>query len=125
MNKWLKQAGIVFIMASCMTQFFYSPLLLLDYYLNISSYQKECVNKAKPMLHCNGKCQLMKKLSQEEGKSNKNPQRRSNDKYQLQYFSANQNTAQLFNNLIALEYPAFNSTVPKEPASDFFEPPRV
>jgi hypothetical protein len=38
----------------------------------LESYKKECVNKAKPMMHCNGKCQMLKKIQKQEGESNTN-----------------------------------------------------
>jgi hypothetical protein len=35
--------------------------------VNLEAYKKACVNKAKPMMHCNGKCQMLKKLKKQEG----------------------------------------------------------
>ncbi len=35
--------------------------------VNLESYKKACVNKAKPMLHCNGKCQMLKKMKKQDG----------------------------------------------------------
>lgn len=34
----------------------------LDYLVEKREYMKRCENKARPQLHCNGKCQLMKKI---------------------------------------------------------------
>lgn len=31
-------------------------------------YMKRCVNKTRPQMHCNGKCQLMKKIQEQEEK---------------------------------------------------------
>jgi len=37
---------------------------VLEYILNYDYIVKElCVNKAKPQMHCNGKCHLMKELA--------------------------------------------------------------
>ena len=41
---------------------------MMDYYANTAAYAKNCINKAKPKLHCNGKCQAMKKIQEEEKK---------------------------------------------------------
>jgi hypothetical protein len=49
-----------------LTQTFSKGFIIADYYSNIAAYAKNCVNKARPMLHCNGKCQLMKKLQQQQ-----------------------------------------------------------
>lgn len=38
-------------------------LPLIDYYIKLDEYKAKCVNKARPSLHCNGKCILMQKLS--------------------------------------------------------------
>lgn len=45
---------------------------VLDYIINYDYIANElCVNKAKPQMHCNGKCHLMKELAKaaEEGKT--------------------------------------------------------
>src|SRR3984885_8608398 len=57
-------------------QTFSKELLILDYYANTASFEKDCVNKDKPMMHCCGRCQLKKKLQQEEN-SEKNAEQRS------------------------------------------------
>lgn len=35
--------------------------------VNLEAYKKACVNKANPVMHCNGKCQVLKKMKQHEG----------------------------------------------------------
>lgn len=60
---------------------------MLDYYTNTASFAKNCINKARPMLHCNGKCQMMKKLQQEEKKEQQYPESRSGSKNQDIYFN--------------------------------------
>ena len=49
----------------------------IDYYLRTASYAANCVNKDKPMMHCNGKCQMVKKMAQEEEHDQQAPERRS------------------------------------------------
>jgi hypothetical protein len=39
------------------------PLVLADYIINLEKYKQACINKAKPKLMCNGKCQMMKKMN--------------------------------------------------------------
>lgn len=51
--------------------------ILVDYYLNAKAYIKTCENKSRPMLHCNGKCQMMKKMQQQENKDQQVPERKS------------------------------------------------
>lgn len=57
-------------------QTFYKAVIVLDYYTNTAAYAKNCENKARPKLHCNGKCQMMKKLKEEERKEQENTERR-------------------------------------------------
>jgi hypothetical protein len=50
-----------------LSQTFSKWFVVLEYHLNKEFIsQKLCVNKAKPKLHCNGKCQMMKRLAEEE-----------------------------------------------------------
>ncbi|KAA5534906.1 hypothetical protein F0919_09910 [Taibaiella lutea] len=48
-------------------------IILLSYYTNKQAYERYCVNKARPQMHCDGKCQLGKKLKAEEEKDKKDP----------------------------------------------------
>ena len=45
---------------------------MADYMFNLEAYKKACVNKAKPMMHCNGKCQMLKKMKKQEGENGGN-----------------------------------------------------
>ena len=50
-----------------MVQTFTSWLIVAEYTINQDFIAKNlCVNKANPQLHCKGKCQLMKRLAEEE-----------------------------------------------------------
>lgn len=63
-----------------MVQYFSKSMLIADYYSNTAGYAKNCENKARPKLQCNGKCQLMKKLNAEEKKDQDNPERKAENK---------------------------------------------
>jgi hypothetical protein len=39
---------------------------MADYLVNMESYKKACINKARPKMHCNGKCQMLKNLKKQE-----------------------------------------------------------
>ena len=60
---------------------------MFDYFINTTAYAKNCENKARPILHCNGKCQMMKKLKEEEKKEQQNPERKAENKNELFFFS--------------------------------------
>lgn len=61
----LKYAFVILLLTALFAQSFSRSILLADYLVNIEVYKKKCINKAKPMLHCNGKCQMLKKLKRQ------------------------------------------------------------
>lgn len=66
-----------------MVQTFNAPFILLDYMANTAAYAKKCINTSKPKLHCNGKCQMMKKMQEEERKDQQNSKQKSVNKIQV------------------------------------------
>jgi len=62
---------------------FCQTVILLDYYANKTAYAQNCINKARPTMHCNGKCQMMKKLEQEEKNSRDNQEGKADSKTEL------------------------------------------
>ncbi len=55
-----------------MAQTFSGGFVMINYYTNPAAFAKNCINKAKPKTHCNGKCQMMKKMQEEEKKEQEN-----------------------------------------------------
>jgi hypothetical protein len=45
----------------------------LDYLVEKREYMKRCENKSRPQMHCNGKCQLMKKIQAQQEKEQGQP----------------------------------------------------
>ena len=45
---------------------------MADYFLDTSAYAAKCMNKEKPQMHCNGHCQLQKKLGETDNKDKQN-----------------------------------------------------
>lgn len=74
--------AFVFLVAFAL-QTFSSAIVVLDYVANTKAYASKCENKARPGMHCNGKCQMMKKLKQEEKKDQQNPERKAENKNEL------------------------------------------
>jgi hypothetical protein len=65
----------IFLLAF-VSQTFDKVLIVVDYYTNTTAYAKNCENKTRPQMHCNGKCQMMKKLKEEEKKEQSTTERR-------------------------------------------------
>jgi len=67
-----------------------SLLIVANYTINRDYISKNlCENRAKPNMHCNGKCHLKKQLQKEEKKENSSPGNMKN-KSELQFFSVYQ-----------------------------------
>jgi hypothetical protein len=64
-------------------QTFKGGFVIFDYYSNTAAFAKNCINKAKPKLHCNGKCQMMKKMAEEEKKDQQIPERKFENKIEV------------------------------------------
>ncbi|GAB2829956.1 hypothetical protein [Ferruginibacter profundus] len=78
-----KQIAAIFLIIAFTAQAFSGGFVLLNYYSNTAAFAKNCENKARPKMHCNGKCQMMKKLKQEEKQDQQNPERKSDNKIEV------------------------------------------
>ena len=123
----MRKIVAILIFFSLLFQSFSRILIIADYYANTIAYARDCINKALPMMHCNGKCQMMKKIQQEEKKDRENTERRENLK------NLTLSSKSFFPEF---EYPGFEdiSSMKIRPASDFntidqcldiFHPPQV
>lgn len=56
-----------------MGQSFNQGWYYVGYLIQKKEYIKRCANKARPAMHCNGKCQLMKKIEAQEKKEQGQP----------------------------------------------------
>jgi len=79
----LRQIAATILLLAFSVQTFSNPLIMLGYYANTAAYAKNCENKARPKMHCNGKCQLMKKMQQEEKKDQQYPERKTEGKAEV------------------------------------------
>lgn len=64
---------IIVLIAALLTQSLSKGIIVLSYFTNKQAYERYCVNKARPQLHCDGKCQMAKKIKAEEEKDQKDP----------------------------------------------------
>lgn len=76
----LKQIISSVLLLALIGQSLNRALIVSSYFTNTASYAKNCENKARPSLHCNGKCQMLKKLKQEDKKDQQSPERKGDSK---------------------------------------------
>lgn len=74
---------VLTFLLSFLLQTFSKDLIVADYYANTSAYAKNCINKKKPRLKCKGKCQMIKKLKEQEEKSQDNPEGKPENKREI------------------------------------------
>jgi len=121
----LKQIATFLVLTAFAVQTFDRAVIVFNYYTNMAAFAKNCENKAKPMLHCNGRCQMLKKLKQEENKDKQNPERRNENKNEVLYCSKSQFDWQQHDTCIEKSYPSFNTSITKDISVDFFQPPQA
>ena len=103
---------------------FYDLFTIAGYYMNTSAYAMNCVNKNKPQLHCNGKCQLQKKL--ENQNNNKQAPERKNDNSNevlssKTFFASVETLPSIFKHI---KYFTLNNTLTVDKSFAFFHPPQ-
>lgn len=115
------------LMLLILIQTFSKWAVVVEYNLNKNYIATNlCINKARPKLHCNGKCQMMKKLAEEEKQdSSKNNSARI--KVQELVFNDEMNRSVLpAITYITLSY---NEDAPilkhSSPVSSIFHPPAI
>ncbi|MBO9573826.1 MAG: hypothetical protein J7497_16690, partial [Chitinophagaceae bacterium] len=99
----------------------------LGYIVQQKEYMKQCVNKARPQMHCNGKCLLMKKIEEQEKKERAQaPEMKYAAKQEVFSSSSSFNFSFAFHtsdNHLKV-YP-FNTGIPVDRTSPVFRPPSI
>lgn len=63
----MKIFATIFLTLTVFVQTFSTFIIRADFFLNQAYIAKNlCINRDKPMMHCNGKCYLSKKLKDQE-----------------------------------------------------------
>ena len=85
----MKLLCVPLLMILLLTQTFCKWVIVIEYNINRDFVAKNlCINKIKPKLQCNGKCQMMKRLAEEEKQnSSNNTNSTSKEKLPDQVFS--------------------------------------
>ena len=76
----MKTGTAILLILAFAAQTFSKAFVVVDYFARTDVYAVNCENKDKPVLKCNGKCQMAKKIQQEEKKDQQNPERKLENK---------------------------------------------
>ena len=120
----LKPITAIIFLLSFALQTFSSWLIVADYFTHTAAYATHCENKAKPQLHCNGKCQMMKKLQHEEQKDEQNNENKSGIKNEtiLYLQTSFYNISSAYHSTLAL-YPCISDDQLQTMPRSIFHPP--
>jgi hypothetical protein len=125
----MKFVLVPILMMLVLAQAFSKWLLVAEYKVNRDFIAKTlCENKTRPKLHCNGKCQMMKKLAEEEKQNstnNTNNSSKLNTNEVLFYDQINKPTLPLLSYIVR----SYNGEPflfkPSSPGTSVFHPPAI
>jgi hypothetical protein len=119
-----RQLTVIVLLIGFAAQSFNLGWLVLDYSANKSSYQRNCENKAKPMMLCHGKCQMYKKLKSEHQKEEQFPDSRGGIKIDVLCSRSEVVVPVLITTEIpGLNFPRYTQAFPVPAMIDIFHPP--
>lgn len=120
----LKHTITIFLLFCFTVQTFHRAFIVFDFYRNQEWIARtQCENRYRPMLHCNGTCQLAKKLKQEEKKDQDNPERKMENKNEFFYSRSTDPVLAISISTIHTAFTNSNSGTPVDYVEDFFHPP--
>jgi len=120
----LKSLGAILLLVAFFAQSFNQTFIVVGFYANQSHYARACENKSRPMLHCNGKCQLAKKFEQENKKEQQNPGRKLESKTQVIFLTSIRVDLPSIQSY-QYNYFSFSENPTKEFSCPIFHPPSV
>lgn len=84
----LRKITAILFLSVLFCQTFHRVVIYGAFYANQSYIAKNlCINRDKPEMHCNGHCQLNKKLAADDKKESQAPLQRASDALNLVYIS--------------------------------------
>lgn len=116
----------IFLLVALISSNFSRLFIYAGFEANRSYIAKElCVNRARPALHCNGRCYLMKKLKQADEKEKKQEREEKRNQYQeaLPVLPATQLTFKAPR--VQKQYAAMPAPGLLQQPTSIFQPPKV
>ncbi|HVT84014.1 MAG TPA: hypothetical protein VHD35_02370 [Chitinophagaceae bacterium] len=80
----MKKIAALILLIGFAGQTFSQGIIILNFYIHQSYIAAtQCENRYRPMLHCDGKCVLAKRLKQEEHRDQQNPELKLSSKNEV------------------------------------------
>lgn len=67
----MKQFSTILLLMLITAVSFSNLILVVEYNVNATPFAEHCINKNKPLMHCNGKCQLTAKMEETDSNTDK------------------------------------------------------
>lgn len=115
------------ILLAVLAQTFSKSFIVAGYYANTQAYAKNCENKAKPQMHCNGKCQMMKKIKAEEKKGQEGSERKTDHQIDIPFFESvhsGMDATVVFSQPNSIR-PTYQNNTTVDRNGDIFHPPQA
>ena len=119
-----RQIATILLLVAFSAQTFNRAVIIVGYYVNTASFVDKCENKAAPELDCEGKCQVTKKIKDEDKKEQQNPERKVSNHNEV--ISSKSFYCSLLSEIPTIADPYFISYkffLPKDLQSEIFHPP--
>jgi hypothetical protein len=122
----MKKIAVIFVLIALLVQTFSRFVIIANYELNKDYISKVlCENRNKPMMHCNGKCQLKKQLDKEE-KQEQSPTNPLKEKNEVQFFQNSKSAFPYLSSSFLTDRISFsNSYISDKHLLSIFHPPTV
>jgi hypothetical protein len=121
----IRYLSAILLIVAFAAQTFNGAFIKLGYCINPEAFAKYCVNKAKPKLKCHGKCQVMKKMQEEEKKDQENRERKWENKITVLSSKSFFCTVEFDLIPAAKPVPAGNTLLIKDISLSVFHPPQA
>jgi hypothetical protein len=117
-----------FLLFAFLAQHFSAGFIMVDYVLRTEAYAKYCINKAKPAMQCKGKCQMMRKMAEQEKQSPMLPE--SPSAFKLNIWCQAMDELHAFSYPLTFDPPRIwaqqqQASFPPQSCSGVFHPPRL
>lgn len=114
------------LLLAFMASTFCQAVIVASYYADTAAYARSCENKARPMMHCNGKCQMMKKLQQQEKDEQQNPESKAALKNEIiSSKSFYPQLASINSTIVVKKFFPYTESCPPVSLAAIFHPPQV
>lgn len=118
-----KTAAFILLMAFTAISF-QGTGLLVSYRINKAAFEKNCINKKRPQLRCNGQCQLMKKMLEREHQEQEHPDTKPGSQTVLFFSVSPSTTINLPVTGIHSAFLPYTSPILTDRTAEIFRPPR-